>query len=102
MHTMPAGAVTLKDLVGRWCGQKTNYTFSLAGMIVTPVGKVNLTHAPHWVIDKVETSGNNIMVFWVPARQGNSTAFELTNKRTLVQQPQTTGDKGPQRVFHRC
>src|SRR5579859_1155257 len=78
-------------------------TRSRAPMIVTPKGGAKLTHPPHWLIDKVESDGNRIEVFWKPARPGNSTAFELSgNKRDLVQQPQSEGDKGPRRVFHRC
>jgi hypothetical protein len=65
--------------------------------------KRNLKHPPHWLIDKVEPAGNRIVVYWKPVREGNSTGFELSgNKRTLIQQPQTEGDKGPRRVFHRC
>jgi len=95
--------ITIGDIVGRWCGDHSNYTFSRTDMVVTPVGSWQLTHAPHWVIDKVEANGNQIEVFWRPARAGNSTAFELSgDKRTLIQQPQTAGDKGPRRVFHRC
>jgi hypothetical protein len=95
--------ITIGDIVGRWCGEHSNYTFSRTDMVVTPVGNWQLTHAPHWVIDKVETTGNQIEVFWKPARAGNSTAFELSgDRRTLVQQPQTEGDKGPRRAFHRC
>ncbi len=95
--------ITIGDIVGRWCGEQSNYTFSRTDMVVTPRGNVKLTHAPHWVIDKVEANGNHIQVFWTPARPGNSTAFELGgDRRTLIQQPQTAGDKGPRRVFHRC
>lgn len=95
--------VTVGDLVGRWCGDKTNYTFSRTDMVVTPLGNSQLTHPPHWAIDKVEANGSQIQVFWKPARPGNSTAFELGgNRRTLIQLPQTQGDKGPRRIFHRC
>jgi hypothetical protein len=95
--------VTIGDLVGRWCGDKTNYTFSRTDMTVTPLGSSQLTHPPHWQIDKVEAKDKQIQVFWKPARPGNSTAFELSSdKRTLIQLPQTEGDKGPRRVFHHC
>jgi hypothetical protein len=95
--------ITIGDIVGRWCGEHSNYTFSRTDMVVTPLGDWTLTHAPHWVIDKVQANGNQIEVFWKPARPGNSTAFELAgNRRTLTQQPQTEGDKGPRRIFHRC
>jgi hypothetical protein len=102
-HAVAARNITIGDIVGRWCGEQSNYTFSRTDMTVTAVGSTRLTHPPHWLIDKVEANGNRIEVFWKPARPGNSTAFELTgNKRTLIQQPQTEGDKGPRRVFHRC
>ena len=95
--------IGIGDIVGRWCGDRLNYTFSRTDMIVTVLDNRNLKHPPHWLIDKVEAGGNRITVFWKPASADNSTAFELSgNKRTLVQQPQTEGDKGPRRVFHRC
>jgi hypothetical protein len=95
--------VTIGDIVGRWCGEHSNYTFSRTDMVVTPVGNWQLSHAPHWVIDKVAAAGRRIEVFWKPARAGNSTAFELSgDRRTLTQESQTEGDKGPRRIFHRC
>jgi len=102
-HAAAARDISIGDIVGRWCGDRSNYTFSRSDMIVTPKGGAKLTHPPHWLIDKVESDGNRIEVFWKPARPGNSTAFELSgNKRDLVQQPQSEGDKGPRRAFHRC
>jgi hypothetical protein len=102
-HAAAARDITIADIVGRWCGDRINYTFSRTDMIVTVLDNRDLKHQPHWGIDKVEATGNRIEVFWKPAKPGNSTAFELSgNKRTLVQQPQSEGDKGPRRVFHRC
>jgi hypothetical protein len=99
----PVSEVSIDDMVGRWCGDHSNYTFSRTGMVVTPVGNWKLTHAPHWTIDRVEADGNQVEVFWKPAKPGNSTAFELRDDGdTLIQLPQTAGDKGPRRVFHRC
>lgn len=102
-HAAVARDIAIGDIVGRWCGDRINYTFSRTDMLVTVLDNRDLKHQPHWLIDKVEAKGNRIEVFWKPAGPGNSTAFELSgNKRTLVQQPQTEGDKGPRRVFHRC
>lgn len=102
-QAVAARDMTIGDIVGRWCGDRLNYTFSRTDMIVTVLDKRDLKHPPHWLIDKVEAAGNRITVFWKPARAGNSTGFELSgNKRTLTQQPQSEGDKGPRRVFHRC
>jgi hypothetical protein len=102
-QAVAARDIAIGDIVGRWCGDQSNYTFSRTDMVVTPVGNTQLTHPPHWMIDKVEANGNRIQVFWKPVRPGNSTAFELGgDRRTLIQQPQTEGDKGPRRVFHRC
>lgn len=102
-HAAAARDIAIGDIVGRWCGDRINYTFSRTDMTVIVLDNRDLKHPPHWLIDKVEANGNRIEVFWKPAGPGNSTAFELAgNKRTLVQQPQTEGDKGPRRVFHRC
>ena len=95
--------ITIGDIVGRWCGDKLNYTFSRTDMVVKVLDNRDLKHPPHWFIDKVEADGNRITVFWKPAGPGNSTGFALSgNKRTLTQQSQSEGDKGPRRVFHRC
>jgi hypothetical protein len=95
--------ISIGDIIGRWCGDQLIYTFSRTDMVVTALDKRDLKHPPHWLIDKVEPAGNRIVVYWKPVREGNSTGFELSgNKRTLIQQPQTEGDKGPRRVFHRC
>ena len=102
-HAAAARDITVNDLVGRWCGNPVNYTFSRTDMIVTPLGNWKLNHAPHWVINKAEAQGNRIKVFWEPAADHMTTTFELSrDKRTLTQPSQSTGDKGPQRVFHRC
>ena len=101
-HAAAARNIGIGDIVGRWCGDKLNYTFSRTDMIVTVLDDRDLKHPPHWFIDKVEADGNRITVFWKPAGPGNSTGFELSGKRTLIQQPQSEGDKGPRRVFHRC
>jgi hypothetical protein len=102
-HAAAARDIGIGDIVGRWCGDKLNYTFSRTDMVVTVLDNRDLKHPPHWFIDKVEAGGNRITVYWKPAGPGNSTGFELSgNKRTLVQQPQSEGDKGPRRVFHRC
>jgi hypothetical protein len=102
-HSATARDITINDIIGRWCGDTTNYTFSPSDMIVTPVGNTNLKHPPRWVIDKVGSDGNKITVFWKPADPSNSTVFVLdAADRTLIQQPEKVGDKGPRRVFHRC
>lgn len=99
----PGSEVTIDDVVGRWCGEHSNYTFSRTDMVVTPVGDWQLTHGPHWMIDSVQADGDQIEVFWKPVRPGNSTAFELHDDGdTLIQLPQNEGDQGPRRVFHRC
>ena len=102
-HEAAARNITIGDIVGRWCGDKLTYTFSRTDMIVRVLDNRDLKHPPHWLIDKVEADGNRITMFWKPAGPANSTGFELSgNKRTLIQQPQSEGDKGPRRVFHRC
>lgn len=63
----------------------------------------NQAQSRQFAIDRVTAMGNQIMVYWKLAKPGSSTAFELApDKRTLTQLPQTKGDKGPRRVFHRC
>jgi hypothetical protein len=98
-----AGDVELADILGRWCGDTSTYTFSRTQLSVTLTSGKTPKHGPTLKIAGVTPKGSHINVQWKPEKPGNSTDFELSdNRRELVQIQQTKGDKGPRRVFHRC
>jgi hypothetical protein len=98
-----ADDVELDDILGRWCSDTSTYTFSRTQLAVTLNSGQRPKHGPVLKIAGVTADGDHINVQWMPVKPGNSTDFELSeNRRELVQQAQTKGDKGPRRVFRRC
>jgi hypothetical protein len=102
-HSVSAANLAIDDIVGRWCGTESNYTLTRTQLAVVRLDGKALKSGPVLQIAKVEGTSDQIHVFWLPERPGNSTLFELAaDKRRLVQMPQTEGDKGPRREFRRC
>jgi hypothetical protein len=98
-----AAEVKLADILGRWCGDTSTYTFSRSELSVTLHSGKTPKHGPVLKIAGSTSKGSHINLQWKPEKPGNSTDFELSdNRRELVQIQQTKGDKGPRRVFHRC
>ena len=96
-------APSLDDLLGRWCGDTSRYVFTRRELDVTLLSGQKPLHGPVLKILKVEVKGDEIEVYWQPDKPGNSTGFKLSpDKKQLIQQSQTEGDKGPKRVFKRC
>ncbi len=96
------------DLVGRWCGEITDYKFSAKQLDVT----FHKGGSKVLKIDKVSVKDRTISVWWSGKRKDNTpnnTVFELDeSQKSLIQIPnldedgKPLGDKGPRRVFHRC
>jgi hypothetical protein len=102
-HPVGAADITIDDLIGRWCGTESNYTFSRTDLQVARLDGQPLKHGPQLRIAKVEGTNSQLTVHWVPIRLGNSTSFELTDDRSrLIQWSQIVGDKQPELVFQRC
>jgi hypothetical protein len=98
-----AADVEFDDLIGRWCGDTSTYVFSRSQLAVTLTSGKTPKHGPKLQIAGVSAKGSRVTVKWKPEKPGNSTEFELSDKRReLVQVQQTKGDKGSRRVFHRC
>jgi hypothetical protein len=103
-----AGDLSLGDLLGRWCGEVTDYTFSANELAVVfhKGGTRSLR------VEKVTAQEGNITVWWEgkrPDGSANATDFQLgEDRRLLIQLPnrdesgKAIGDKGPRREFHRC
>jgi hypothetical protein len=93
-----AKALVPSDIMGRWCGDTTAYDFTPAQLTVT-----FFNGHPQRVlrIKSIEIQGSLMNVIWDP-RDGGNTVFQEFTGRTMVQAPNTGGDMGPRREFHRC
>jgi hypothetical protein len=108
--TSAAANLEIDDILGRWCGDVGNYTFSRAQLSVARLDGKKLTNGPVLKIAKTEGRADQIDVHWLPLKkEGNLTRFELSaDKRLLIQLPNVNedgkaiGDKGPRREFRRC
>jgi hypothetical protein len=100
----PAAAdLSIDDLVGRWCGDTSQYKFTRTQLNVTLLNGKKPKHGPVLEILRVDVKADKIELSWKPDRRGNSTAFKLsTDKQQLIQQSESEGDKGPKRIFKRC
>jgi hypothetical protein len=100
----PAAAdLSIDDLVGRWCGDTSQYEFTRTQLNVTLLDGATPKHGPVLEILRVDVKPGEIDVVWKPDRPGNSTGFKLSpDKQQLIQQSQSEGDKGPKRIFKRC
>lgn len=86
------------DIAGTWCGDTTNCRFTRNNLKVTfRANKSNRVLK----IKKYEFSETWINVIYA---DGGNTAFAEFGRdgRTMAQQPNTGGDKGPRRPFRRC
>lgn len=103
-----AAGVSQNDLVGRWCGEITDYKFTAKKLDVT----FHKGGSRVLEIDKITVKDRIISIEWAGKRKDNSpnaTSFELDdNQKSLIQLPnldeegKPLGDKGPRRVFRRC
>jgi len=95
-------AAGVDSLIGRWCGESSDYTFHTDGLDVTGHNG-GIKTLP---IAKIELRKESINIRWT---DGTNTVFRLDeDHRTLIQLPnldnsgEPEGDMGPRREFHRC
>jgi hypothetical protein len=95
-----SGHLRFEDIAGRWCltGGGVN-TFSRTQLQVQfPNGGSRTLQ-----VEKMEFENNRINIHWAPKGALNNTWYELsTDRKTLVQLPNTSGDMGPRRELRRC
>jgi hypothetical protein len=90
--------LTYSNILGTWCGDTTDYKFTRGSLTITwHSGKFEKRV---WAIKKYEFSEEWINVFWED--HGNTVFADFADDGTMAQQPNTSGDKGPRRPFHRC
>jgi hypothetical protein len=94
-----AGNLAIDDLLGRWCGDTTSYTFTRSKLIVE-----FYSGQPDRIldIDRLETSETWINVFWKPPYVNTIFSRFSPDKREMFQDANTSGDRGPERRFRRC
>lgn len=88
------------ELLGRWCGNQSNYLFSPKQLTITfvPGGQTRILE-----IAKVKATDERISVYWKPEHPKRFTTFMLTNGgQLLIQLANKGGDSGPQRKFIKC
>jgi hypothetical protein len=93
-----AHALSADDLMGRWCGDNIDSVFTTNELTVTFLNTKN-RRVLH--IKQINVAKDTIEVIWEAADGGKTTYGEFTGRR-MVMLPQTAGDKGPRREFHRC
>ncbi len=92
-----AADLSIKSLLGRWCGSTKDYTFTRTRLTVTMHGGGTGIYE----IAKVEASPEWINVFW--KGKGNTVFWKFSaDRRQMFQHANETGDMGPEREFHRC
>ena len=97
-----AAELSIDDLVGKWCGSISDYTITRTEMFVHRHDNANLTHGANLHIVEVEKDGDSLILHWSDT-PGDATRFSLSDdRRELIQGAETSGDKGPRRVFRHC
>jgi hypothetical protein len=97
-EAVAAEGITFENVQGRWCGDTSDYNFTRAQLTVTFHSGADKRIL---VVEKINTSQEWIEFVW---KAGGNTVFAdfSTNRRSMVQQANVGGDKGPQRIFKRC
>ena len=89
-------APAANDLMGRWCGETTDYVFTRKDLTVT--FHDDKSKRVLKITDIVLRDGAWLNVMW---GKDSDTGFEFDSGK-LIQRPNTSGDMGPRRVFRRC
>jgi|SRR5579871_1162015 len=90
-------SLTADTLRGRWCTDVGAYAFSADKLVVT---FFNGTPQRVLGIQKINVGDGWIEVQWT--KGGGNTVFQDFSGDTMKQAANVGGDKGPDRLFHRC
>ncbi len=91
-------------LLGKWCGETADYLFTRKKLtVLRPDGSTR-----EMPIARFVTGPDWIQVYWLGLPPTNGVAANTLfnefspDRRTMNQQRQDIGDKGPLRIFRRC
>ena len=95
-----AHALSVDDLMGRWCGDNIFSVFTRETLTV----KFLRTQKERVLRIKqiVMIDQGTIKVIWYEEDGGGATDYVDFTGTSMAMAPQTNGDKGPRRAFHRC
>jgi hypothetical protein len=100
-HSATARDITMDNLLGHWCGTRSNYTFTTTRLTVDLHGGGALPHGSVLEIEKVEIGDGWINIKW--KNDGNTVFWKFSNDgREMYQRANDSGDMGPERRYHRC
>ncbi len=94
-----ANALSADDLMGRWCGDNISSEFTRETLTV------KLKSGRQMVLRVKEIAvvdSGRIKVTWDERDGGGATDYIDFTGGHMAMAPQTDGDKGPRRDFHRC
>ncbi len=93
-----ASALSFKNIVGKWCGETTNYQFTRDSLTV-----VFLSGSPtrKFKVTGYEYIGDTVKLHWINKGEKTFTDFSefSADGRTMAQQK---NEVGPRRPFYRC
>jgi len=95
--------LSIADMLGRWCqvapDNSTNIFSPNDLTVLFPDGQKRVLR-----IAEIRPRGQQIQIWWLGlSDEYNGTWYEMSDdRRTLIQLPNTAGDKGPRREFKRC
>lgn len=86
------------DLMGKWCGDISNYVFTRQRLVVTWHDRDDRRVM---AIKKIVEGGSWLDVHW---SEGGNTVFKdfSDDRNVMFQAANTSGDMGPRRRFRRC
>jgi len=95
-----AHALSVDDLMGRWCGDNIFSVFTRETLTVKFLStqKERVLRIKQIIVIDQAT----IKVIWYEEDGGGATDYVDFTGRTMAMAPQANGDKGPRRAFHRC
>lgn len=92
-----AEPIVFEDILGKWCGEITNYVFTREKLTVY----FHSGGTRELRIQKINPGTTWLDLHW--RESGNTVFGDFTpDKNVMFQFANTTGDKGPRRRFRRC
>lgn len=98
--TTPAVALTDRDILGKWCGSKTNYDIGRKTQTVTCRSD---NERKNFVIDRFAFTDTDMTMYWRRIAKGEAPEHPVRgisqDRRRMIQ---IKNEAGPRREFRRC